>query len=383
MCEGSLRGNTESTVTVEAVAAEGSSPEPGSDSFPNRLDPFDDEGLHQVGFGAAFDACRVRYLAELRRRGHSRSNRHKTGVILADLGAFLQMEADPRPRALSDLTAEHVAAFRDREITRPKKTTGTGSLSVSSMCGLVAILRGFFNYLASQGIVLLDPARDLACPRRRETLPRAIPSARQVKRLLTTPSEDSPLGLRDRAVLELLYSTGLRNAEVCALLVGNVDLESRLLHVRNGKGGKDRVTPIGTMAVQAIERYFETAWPLLRHKRGYGLLMPIPPGGKAPESSDSLFLTRRGTSLKAQDLRALVRLYRGQASLKTPVTPHALRHACATHLLRGGANVRHIQLLLGHASLKSTEIYTRVEPKDLKRMLDRCHPRSVRTPAQA
>lgn len=339
-------------------------------------DPFDEEGLRQTSFGAAFDSCRVRYLAELARRGYSKSHRHKVDVTLANLAAFLLMEAEPKPRTFSDLAPGHVAAFRDRELSRPKKTTGTGSLASATICGLVAVLRGFFAYLASQEIVLLDPARDLAYPRRRQVLPRAIPSARQVKKLLAMPPENSPLGLRDRAALELLYSTGLRNAEVCALTVGDVDLENRIVHVRQGKGGKDRVTPIGTKAVEALRGYFETAWPLLRHKCGYGLLVPLRPGARGPEAGDSVFLTRRGTRLKEQDLRALVCLYRSQANLKTKVTPHGLRHACATHLLKGGADVRHIQLLLGHASLKSTEVYTQVEPRDLKRMLDRCHPRS-------
>lgn len=339
-------------------------------------DPFDEEGLRQTSFGAAFDSCRVRYLAELTRRDYSASRRHQVDVTLASLAAFLLMGAEPRPRTLSDLSPSHVAAFRDRELSRPKKTTGTGTLSASSVCSLVAVLRGFFCYLASQEIVLLDPARDLAYPRRRQVLPRAIPSARQVKKLLAMPPEDSPLGLRDRAVLELLYSTGLRNAEVCALTVGDIDLENRIVHVRQGKGGKDRVTPIGTKAVEALQRYYEAAWLLLRRRCGDGLLLPLLPGAKGPESSDPVFVTRHGTALKEQDLRALVRLYRGQANLKTKVTPHGLRHACATHLLRGGADVRHIQLLLGHASLKSTEVYTQVEPRDLKRMLDRCHPRS-------
>ncbi|MEO6326070.1 MAG: tyrosine-type recombinase/integrase [Thermoanaerobaculia bacterium] len=363
-----MREDTKATVTVAASSSNGLS-RSGLELAP---DPFDAEAVRQVGFGAAFDACRVRYLAELRRLGRSKSNRHKVSVTLADLAAFLQMNADPKPRTLADLTPEHVGAFRDQELSRPKKTTGTGNLSATSLCGLVALLRGFFEYLASQGIVLLDPARDLAFPRRPHMLPRAIPTPRQVRRLLAMPPDDSPLGLRDRAVLELLYSTGLRNAEACGLFVGDVDLENRLIHVRHGKGGKERVTPIGTVAAAALQHYLGTAWALLRQK-----------GPISPQAGDAVFLTRRGTSLKEQDLRALVKLYRARANLKSPVTPHALRHACATHLLRGGADIRHIQLLLGHSSLKSTEIYTHVEPKDLRRMLDRCHPRATRPEASS
>ncbi len=220
--------------------------------------------------------------------------------------------------------------------------------------------------------MLLDPARELERPRRPQRLPRAVPSERQVRRLLLLPSEGTPLGLRDRALLELLYSTGLRNAEACALDRGDLDLDSRLVHVRCGKGGKERRVPVGKRACRALARYLDSAWQELRAKRY----------DQVHEAEVPLFLSRLGTRLQEQMLRWLLRRVREEAKLSTPVTPHSLRHACATHLLAGGADVRQIQVLLGHSSLRSTEIYTRVETGDLRRMLDRFHPRSRSKPAQ-
>lgn len=320
----------------------------------------------QTAFARRFDAFAERYASRLRARGYAPSTCKRAAAILVDFRAFVLTEAVPTPESLGDVTAEHVAAFRDHELARPKKTGQTGVLAAPTIGHAVATLRGFFAYLAAEGVVLVDPARELESPRRPQRLPRAVPSERQVKRLLAAPGSGTALDLRARALLELLYSTGLRNAEVCALDRGDVDLESRLVHVRRGKGGKERRVPLGRRAARALARYLEAAWPELRRKR-YAVTQ---------EADVPLFLSRLGTRLQEQMLRWLLRRWRSDARLAAPVTPHSLRHACATHLLAGGADVRQIQVLLGHASLKSTEIYTRVETGDLRRMIDRFHPRS-------
>ncbi len=324
------------------------------------------EAQAQTAFARRFDAFTERYLARLRGRGYSGSTCHRAASILGDLRAFLLTEAAPTPQSLGDVTAEHVVAFRDGELSRPKKTGRSGALSSTTIGKVVATLRGFFGYLAAEGVVLVDPARELETPRRPQTLPRAVPSERQMRQLLALPAEGTPLGLRDRAVLELLYSTGLRNAEACALDRGDLDLTARTVHVRRGKGGKERRVPVGKRATRALERYLEAVWSEVRKKRY----------GGAHEVEVPLFLSRLGTRLQPDVLRMVLERYRAAGKLALPLTPHSLRHACATHLLRGGADVRHIQVLLGHGSLQSTEVYTRVETGDLKRMLDRFHPRS-------
>jgi len=321
----------------------------------------------QSSFGRRFATSRQRYLGRLRGRGYAASTVHRADVILGDLWAFLASEVTPRPESLGDVTVEHIVAFRDHELGRPKKNGRPGALSATTIRHIVATLRGFFSSLAADGVLLVDPARQLEQPRPPQRLPRAVPSQRQVRRLLAAPNQGTLLGLRARAILELLYATGLRNAELCALDRGDLDLDERTVHVRRGKGGKERRVPVGKRASKALGRYLEAAWPELRKKRY----------AETHEAEVPLFLSRVGTRLQRQMLRWLLRRWRSEAKLQTPVTPHSLRHACATHLLAGGADVRQIQVLLGHASLRSTEIYTRVETGDLQRMIDRFHPRSL------
>lgn len=183
-----------------------------------------------------------------------------------------------------------------------------------------------------------------------------------MKRLLAVARRSTRrLGPRDAAILELLYGTGLRNSEVCSLSVFDYDAAQETVFVRNGKGGKDRIVPVGKKAREALERYAAAR------------------GGHEPPSP--LFVTAKGTPLTPDTVRQLLTRVLRRAGLykkSQHVTPHSLRHACATHLLRGHADIRHIQVLLGHSSLRTTEIYTRVDTTDLARVLKRCHPRERR-----
>jgi site-specific recombinase XerD len=184
-----------------------------------------------------------------------------------------------------------------------------------------------------------------------------------MKSLVMSIDTRTPLGKRDRAILELLYSSGLRNAELCGLGRGHVDLERRTVFVEKGKGGKDRLVPMGKKAAEALAAYI-AVFPRLTLGETHG------------ETKGALFLNRAGGRLGGDDLRRILSRSGKKARLSVKATPHTLRHACATHLLRGGAGIRQIQTLLGHASLRATEIYTKVETSDLKRMLDEHHPRS-------
>jgi site-specific recombinase XerD len=182
-------------------------------------------------------------------------------------------------------------------------------------------------------------------PRRPRRLPDA-PKAAEIDELLGAAEGDSPLALRNRALLELLYSGGLRSAEVVGLDLADVDFEREAVHV-HGKGGKDRVVPLGEEAAHQLARYLRDARPAL-----------------AKGAVDALFLSARGRRLDTSTLRRLVR------------HPHRLRHAFATHLLEGGADLRTIQELLGHASLSTTQVYSHVDARRLRRVYDRSHPRS-------
>jgi site-specific recombinase XerD len=227
-------------------------------------------------------------------------------------------------------------------------------LSASSVASALAALRFFFSWLVKNGCLLQDPSIGLVRPRRSLRLPRVLTVGEALRLVRAQPK--TILGLRDRALLELLYGCGLRRSEAARLQLTDLDLEERLLLVRQGKGRKDRYVPLGKKAAAAVREYLEQARPrLVRH------------------DSRALLLTRHGAALSPEQVTRSVRLLGRKLGLK--VHAHLLRHTCATHLLRGRADIRHIQRLLGHESLKSTERYTRVEIQDLRAVLARCHPR--------
>ncbi len=183
-------------------------------------------------------------------------------------------------------------------------------------------------------------------PRRARRLPDA-PAAADVERMLEALEGDGPIALRNRALVELVYSAGLRSAEAVGLDLGDVDFEQELVHVRRGKGGKERVVPLGEEAAAWLARYLREARPQL-----------------AAGANDAFFVSARGRRLDTSTLRRIV------------PHPHRLRHAFATHLLDGGADLRTIQELLGHSSLSTTQVYSHVDPRHLRRVYDRSHPRS-------
>lgn len=190
-------------------------------------------------------------------------------------------------------------------------------------------------------------------------LPRAVINQDQAKCLVAHPDPHTSRGKRSRAILELLYGTGNRVSECERLDVSDVDLAQGVLFVRDGKGRKDRVVPVVGRVVDALDVYLRDARPMLM---------------KDP-AERALFLTRFGTRVRAKSIRYLVLMNRKGAEIPLPVTAHGLCHACATYLVKNGADVRHVQKLLGHASLTSTQIYTDVAAADLGRMLEKAHPR--------
>jgi len=232
-------------------------------------------------------------------------------------------------------------------------------LSVTTLAAEVSVVRSLFAWLAARRVLLFNPAEDLRLGRRGGHLPKTILTVVEMEALLAAPGKDA-LGLRNRAILETLYSTGLRRAELCGLDCYDLDTPSGTVMVRSGKGGRDRVVPIGAHALGALRRYLNESRPELV--------------GRIKEPA--LFLaaiTRRRLNVKTLNL--IVRRHAEDAGLGKRVTPHVLRHTCATHLLQGGADLRHVQAILGHASIATTQIYTRVTVEDLVAVHRRHHPR--------
>jgi integrase/recombinase XerC len=246
----------------------------------------------------------------------------------------------------------------------------TRGLQASSIARKGAALRALFRFLARRGLVAEDPAAGLGVPRGPRRLP-VVLKARQVDRLLAGPRPVDPVGLRDRAILELLYATGIRVGELCGLRLGDVDLAVDTVRVL-GKGAKQRVVPFGEPARVALLAY-------LAGGRSAMLPAPARPGGReaaATADREALFFNRRRRPMTQRDVRGMLERYRVAAGAPAGTSPHTLRHSFATHLLEGGADLRAVQELLGHAALTTTQTYTHVSNERLRRVYEQAHPRA-------
>lgn len=230
-------------------------------------------------------------------------------------------------------------------------------LTLGSQHGALAPLKTWFKWLARENHILYNPASELDLPKLPKHLPRAILSVQEVEAILAEADPATPYGLRDRAMLELLYSTGLRRMEVANLALYDVDPNRRLLFVREGKGAKDRVVPIGQRALAWLDRYLTEARPQL-----------------IAVDLEALFVTDYGERASPEFVAAHVKRYMDFAGINKPGATHLLRHAMATHMLEAGADVRILQALLGHSSLNTTEIYTHVSIEHLRAIHDATHP---------
>ena len=226
-----------------------------------------------------------------------------------------------------------------------------------SVARLLSCFRGFYRYMLQQGMRQSNPTELIEAPKLGRQLPDSLSEA-DVERLLETPDTDTALGLRDRAMLETLYASGLRVSELVGLQLNQISLNQGVLKVV-GKGSKERLTPFGETCGEWLERYLRGARPELLDR----------------QLSDALFVTRRGGPMTRQAFWYITKRYAKRAGIDKPLSPHTLRHAFATHLLNHGADLRVLQLLLGHRDLSTTQIYTHVARERLKALHGRHHPR--------
>jgi integrase/recombinase XerD len=248
---------------------------------------------------------------------------------------------------VSDLT-EFIESLQERE------------LAPASVSRNIVAIRTFFKYLQLEGVVTENPAELLATQKMWQRVP-GVMSRKQVDEFLAAPRKIDRFWQRDIALLEVLYATGCRASEVCSLRVRDLSLNER--HLRcEGKGGKQRMVPIGSRAIEAIEQY-------MADMRG-------DLATKSPHPPEELFLSRSGRPLDRVQLWRLVKHYALRAGIDAEISPHSLRHSFATHLLAGGADLRLVQEMLGHASIQTTQIYTHVEHSRLKRIHQQFHPRA-------
>jgi integrase/recombinase XerD len=232
-----------------------------------------------------------------------------------------------------------------------------GNLSVRSIARNLSALKMFFRFLVSDGKIKGNPARRLGVPKFLQRLPEVL-TVHEVEILLSQPVVSTHQGQRDKTMLELLYATGLRVSELVGLRVPNINLEAG--YVRTvGKGSKERMIPMGEKALESLRFYLSDGRIGLLKKR----------------SSPYLFINSRGRPLTRQGFWKIIKRYRTMAGIKKEITPHILRHSFATHLLEGGADLRSVQIMLGHADISTTQIYTHITRERLKQIHEKYHPR--------
>lgn len=276
---------------------------------------------------------------------------HTVEAYARDLAEFADfLEASGRGARIDAIDVRSLRAFLGRL---------HGAREPSSVARKLSSIRAFCKFLVRRGALGRDPSEGIATPKLKRLVPRTL-TVDEVFALVDAPEGDGAAAVRDRAILELLYGSGLRVSEMCGVDLADVDLSARTVRVR-GKGNKERVVPFGEKAATALRHYLER-----RHAFGR----------EGDRDERAFFLNRFGQRLRPRGVQRLVARHLALAGVPAGATPHTLRHAFATHLLGGGADLRGIQELLGHASLSTTQRYTHVSVEHLMEVYDRAHPRA-------
>lgn len=297
----------------------------------------------------------VAYLRD--QKGYSQ---HTVKSYVTDLGQFSEFCFSKGGTSNQDGRGEFDIQAIDSFTVREYVGSLYGKLRRSSIARKLSAVRSFFLFLEKEGLNRTNPAADIATPKLEKHLPAYLP-VDDVFRLLGRPNREKPLGLRDLAILEVLYSCGIRAGELEGLNMGSVDFDQRLIKVR-GKGDRERILPIGRQALSAVKDYLHGSYEMRRKAGGLSRQSP-------------LFINFRGGRLSVRSIGRIIKRYVKEAGLTSEISPHSMRHTFATHLLDGGADLRSVQELLGHASLSTTQKYTHVSVDRLMEVYDKAHPR--------
>jgi integrase/recombinase XerD len=261
-------------------------------------------------------------------------------------------------KRLSEKISKPVTEIQAPELSRYVESLYGAGMSARSIARHITTLRNFYRFLIDEGQLLENPTEFLNQPRQWTTLPKYL-NRKEIKSLIAAPPVEKPTGLRDRAMLELLYATGLRVSELCGLTLSAVERDMGVLRV-TGKGNKQRMVPFGQAAGQALDHFLSDARPRLLRGR----------------ASRYLFVTARGGSMTRQAFWKLLRGYGLKAGITRSLTPHVIRHSFATHLVEGGADLRSVQIMLGHSDISTTQVYTHVAQRRLREVIEQHHPRA-------
>jgi site-specific recombinase XerD len=305
---------------------------------------------------ASLELLRGRFEESLAARNYS----PKTRVNYArDVRVFLEWVAEnASARSIAEVSGSDLQRYQMALYAEEKDGK---RLSVGTQAGRLAAVRTFFAWLLAEQLIAHNPASSIQMPRQGRRLPRGVLTKEEARRLLEATPAEKPRDIRDRAILEVLYATGIRRGELLALSIYDLELSAGRLRIEHGKGDQTRVVPLTESALSALRLYLDEARPVFAREA----------------AQTRLFVSSRsGGPLDDADIPRIVAKAAKRAGLSKHVTPHTLRHSCATHLLAGRADIRQIQKLLGHRRLSSTEVYTHVEIGDLAEVIARCHPRA-------
>jgi len=315
------------------------------------------------------------------------ATRDRVGLLLDEYDSWLAVERGLAPNSLSAYRRDlrrYATFLRARGITDPRAVDeavvvayvntleqardddGNPRFARASIARALVAVRSFHRFCVDEGLVDTDPSEEVGAPRVPQGIPKALTEP-EVEALLGAVPGDGPRALRDRAILETLYAAGLRISELVGLDRQDVDLDGGLLRVL-GKGSKERIVPIGRTARAVLDVYLTSGRPQLERPRV-----------RTRADGEAVFLNARGGRLTRQGCWKIVRDAGERVGLASRLSPHVLRHSCATHMLEHGADIRVVQELLGHASLSTTQVYTKVSPERLRAVYDRAHPRARAT----
>lgn len=314
--------------------------------------PLPDDGLVYKG-GECLVSLRMHYLYYLQVRNYSEGHIDTTRK---EIGYFLLWSQERDLNYPEQITRPILESYQ-RHVSRYRKADGK-PLSIRSQRERIGSLKGYFKWLKREGYIHENPTLEIEYPRGVKALPTLPLSLEEINKVLNQPDLNDPLGVRDRSILELFYSTGIRRSELVRLRLENVDFSRSLLVVRKGKGNKDRLVPFGETALKWLLRYHDEVRPLLLFRT----------------QEETLYLSSYGEGINVDYLSRVVRNYIKKSGLNRSGSCHLLRHTCASLMLEHGADIRYIQEMLGHSSLKSTQIYTQVNISKLQEVHRKTHP---------
>jgi integrase/recombinase XerD len=296
-----------------------------------------------------------RFLEYLKVKGYKTDTIKYTDIHIGQFNLWL---LDNNIKDIREVTSNIIYNYQ-LYLTNTHRRKDGMNISSLTVLSKLSSLRKYFQFLQKQKFILLDPTLNLELPKMRDYLPKNILTQQEIIHLLQLPNPNTPIGIRDKAILELLYSSGIRRTELVNLSLYDANLKDQTLHIRQPKNKRDRIIPFGDKAAESIEKYLLSSRPKLTQSH----------------NEKSLFLTQYGRQIKRHSLNYIIKLYSDKMKLDRRITPHCIRHTFATHLLQNGANLATIQRLLGHTRLKTTQIYTRISPEDLRQTIKQYHPR--------